>query len=170
MLQVLEERNFPVTELIPVASERSVGKEITFKGKNYKVMGMQDAIDMKPQIAIFSAGGDTSLEWAPKFAAAEITVVDNSSAWRMDPTKKLVIPEINADTLTREDKIIANPNCSTIQMLVALAPLHKKYGIKRVVVSTYQSVTGSGLKGINQLEGEREGKSAFEAQLIFKHL
>ena len=127
MLQVLEERNFPVTELLPVASERSVGKEITFKGKNYKVMGMQDAIDMKPQIAIFSAGGDTSLEWAPKFAAAGITVVDNSSAWRMDPTKKLVIPEINADTLTREDKIIANPNCSTIQMLVALAPLHKKY-------------------------------------------
>ena len=145
MLQVLEERNFPVTELIPVASERSVGKEITFKGKNYKVMGMQDAIDMKPQIAIFSAGGDTSLEWAPKFAAAGITVVDNSSAWRMDPTKKLVIPEINADTLTREDKIIANPNCSTIQMLVALAPLHKKYGIKRVVVSTYQSVTGSNI-------------------------
>ena len=166
MLQVLEERNFPVTELIPVASERSVGKEITFKGKNYKVMGMQDAIDMKPQIAIFSAGGDTSLEWAPKFAAAGITVVDNSSAWRMDPTKKLVIPEINADTLTREDKIIANPNCSTIQMLVALAPLHKKYGIKRVVVSTYQSVTGSGLKGINQLEGEREGQ---EVKTAFAH-
>jgi aspartate-semialdehyde dehydrogenase len=163
MLQVLEERNFPVTELLPVASERSVGKEITFKGKNYKVMGMQDAIDMKPQIAIFSAGGDTSLEWAPKFAAAGITVVDNSSAWRMDPTKKLVIPEINADTLTREDKIIANPNCSTIQMLVTLAPLHKKYRIKRVVVSTYQSVTGSGLKGINQLEGEREGKEVKKA-------
>lgn len=163
MLQVLEERNFPVTELLPVASERSVGKEITFKGKNYKVMGMQDAIDMKPQIAIFSAGGDTSLEWAPKFAAAGITVVDNSSAWRMDPTKKLVIPEINADTLTREDKIIANPNCSTIQMLVALAPLHKKYRVKRVVVSTYQSVTGSGLKGINQLEGEREGKEVKKA-------
>lgn len=163
MLQVLEERNFPVTELLPVASERSVGKEITFKGKNYKVMGMQDAIDMKPQIAIFSAGGDTSLEWAPKFAAAGITVVDNSSAWRMDPTKKLVIPEINADTLTREDKIIANPNCSTIQMLVTLAPLHKKYRVKRVVVSTYQSVTGSGLKGINQLEGEREGKEVKKA-------
>ena len=163
MLQILEERNFPVTELLPVASERSVGKEITFKGKNYKVMGMQDAIDMKPQIAIFSAGGDTSLEWAPKFAAAGITVVDNSSAWRMDPTKKLVIPEINADTLTREDKIIANPNCSTIQMLVTLAPLHKKYRIKRVVVSTYQSVTGSGLKGINQLEGEREGKEVKKA-------
>ena len=126
-------------------------------------MGMQDAIDMKPQIAIFSAGGDTSLEWAPKFAAAGITVVDNSSAWRMDPTKKLVIPEINADTLTREDKIIANPNCSTIQMLVALAPLHKKYRVKRVVVSTYQSVTGSGLKGINQLEGEREGKEVKKA-------
>ena len=163
MLQVLEERNFPVTELIPVASERSVGKEITFKGKNYKVMGMRDAINMKPQLAIFSAGGDTSLEWAPKFAAAGITVVDNSSAWRMDPTKKLVIPEINANTLTKEDKIIANPNCSTIQMLVTLAPLHKKYGIKRVVVSTYQSVTGSGLKGINQLEGEREGREVKKA-------
>ena len=133
MLQVLEERNFPVTELIPVASERSVGKEISFKGKNYKVMGMQDAINMKPQLAIFSAGGDTSLEWAPQFASAGITVVDNSSAWRMDPTKKLVIPEINANVLTKEDKIIANPNCSTIQLLVALAPLHKKYGIKRVV-------------------------------------
>ena len=146
VLQVLEERNFPVTELIPVASERSVGKEISFKGKNYKVMGMQDAINMKPQLAIFSAGGDTSLEWAPQFASAGITVVDNSSAWRMDPTKKLVIPEINANVLTKEDKIIANPNCSTIQLLVALAPLHKKYGIKRVVVSTYQSVTGSGLK------------------------
>ena len=138
MLQVLEERNFPVTELIPVASERSVGKEITFKGKNYKVMGMRDAINMKPQLAIFSAGGDTSLEWAPQFAAAGITVVDNSSAWRMDPTKKLV-------------------------MLVTLAPLHKKYGIKRVVVSTYQSVTGSGLKGINQLEGEREGREVKKA-------
>lgn len=163
MLQVLEERNFPVTELIPVASERSVGKEITFKGKNYKVMGMQDAIDMKPQIAIFSAGGDTSLAWAPKFAAAGTTVVDNSSAWRMDPTKKLVIPEINADTLTKTDKIIANPNCSTIQMLVALAPLHKEYRIKRVVVSTYQSVTGSGLKGIDQLEGEREGREVKKA-------
>ena len=123
MLQVLEERNFPVTELIPVASERSVGKEITFKGKNYKVMGMRDAINMKPQLAIFSAGGETSLEWAPQFAAAGITVVDNSSAWRMDPTKKLEIPEINANTLTKEDKIIANPNCSTIQMLDTLAPL-----------------------------------------------
>ena len=145
MLQVLEERNFPVTELIPVASERSVGKEITFKGKNYKVMGMQDAINMKPQLAIFSAGGD------------------NSSAWRMDPTKKLVIPEINANTLTKEDKIIANPNCSTIQMLVTLAPLHRKYGIKRVVVSTDQAVTGSGLKGINQLEGEREGREVKKA-------
>ena len=166
MLQVLEERNFPVTELIPVASERSVGKEISFKGKNYKVMGMQDAINMKPQLAIFSAGGDTSLEWAPQFASAGITVVDNSSAWRMDPTKKLVIPEINANVLTKEDKIIANPNCSTIQLLVALAPLHKKYGIKRVVVSTYQSVTGSGLKGINQLEGEREGREADKRQIL----
>ena len=128
MLQVLEERNFPVTELIPVASERSVGKEITFKGKNYKVMGMRDAINMKPQLAIFSAGGETSLEWAPQFAAAGITVVDNSSAWRMDPTKKLVIPEINANTLTKEDKIIANPNCSTIQMLVRWHPFTKNTG------------------------------------------
>ena len=128
MLQVLEERNFPVTELIPVASERSVGKEISFKGKNYKVMGMQDAINMKPQLAIFSAGGDTSLEWAPQFASAGITVVDNSSAWRMDPTKKLVIPEINANVLTKEDKIIANPNCSTIQLLVAWLPFIRNTG------------------------------------------
>lgn len=158
MLQVLEERNFPVTELIPVASERSIGNEITFNGKNYKVMGMQDAINMKPQLAIFSAGGDTSKEWAPQFAAVGTTVVDNSSAWRMDPTKKLIIPEINAHVLTKEDKIIANPNCSTIQMLMAMAPLHKQYKIKRVVVSTYQSVSGSGLKGIRQLEGERTGE------------
>ncbi|WP_294140418.1 aspartate-semialdehyde dehydrogenase [uncultured Sanguibacteroides sp.] len=158
MLQVLDERNFPVTELIPVASERSVGKEIAFRNRMYKVVGIREAIQMKPQVAIFSAGGETSLEWAPQFAAAGITVIDNSSAWRMDPTKKLIIPEINADTLTRNDKIIANPNCSTIQMLMAIAPLHKKYKIKRMVVSTYQSVTGSGLKGIMQLEGEREGK------------
>jgi aspartate-semialdehyde dehydrogenase len=155
MLQVLAERNFPVTELIPVASERSVGKEVTFKGKQYKIVSMTDAIAAKPAIAIFSAGGSTSLEWAPKFAEAGITVVDNSSAWRMDPSKKLVVPEINADALTKEDKIIANPNCSTIQMVVALNPLHLKYGIKRIVVSTYQSVTGTGKKAVDQLMGER---------------
>ena len=157
MLQVLEERNFPVTELIPVASEKSVGKEVTFKGKGYKVVGMQTAIDMKPAVALFSAGGSTSTEWAPRFAAAGITVIDNSSAWRMDPTKKLVVPEINADALTADDKIIANPNCSTIQMVVALAPLHKRYKAKRIVVSTYQSVTGTGVKAVNQLMNERKG-------------
>lgn len=157
MLEVLTERNFPVTELIPVASERSAGKEIEFKGKKWKVVTAQTAIDMKPQIAIFSAGGSTSLEWAPKFAAAGATVIDNSSAWRMDPTKKLVVPEVNADALTKEDKIIANPNCSTIQMVVALNPLHKKYGIKRIVVSTYQSVTGTGKKAVDQLMNERAG-------------
>lgn len=157
MLQVLEERNFPVTELIPVASEKSVGKEVTFKGKGYKVVGMQTAIDMQPSVALFSAGGSTSTAWAPKFAAAGITVIDNSSAWRMDPTKKLVVPEINADALTAEDKIIANPNCSTIQMVVALAPLHKRYKAKRIVVSTYQSVTGTGVKAVNQLMNERKG-------------
>lgn len=155
MLQVLAERNFPVTELIPVASERSVGKEVSFKGKNYKVVSMSDAIAAKPAVAIFSAGGGTSLEWAPKFAEAGITVIDNSSAWRMDPNKPLVVPEINADILTATDKIIANPNCSTIQMVVALNPLHKKYGIKRIVVSTYQSVTGTGVKAVDQLQGER---------------
>ncbi len=155
MLKVLEERNFPVTELIPVASERSVGKEVQYKGKKYKVVSMTDAIDAKPAIAIFSAGGSTSLEWAPKFAEAGITVIDNSSAWRMDPTKPLVVPELNADVLTEKDKIIANPNCSTIQMVVALNPLYKKYGIKRVVVSTYQSVTGTGVKAVDQLIGER---------------
>jgi len=157
MLQVLEERNFPVTELIPVASEKSVGKEVTFKGVSYKVVGMQTAIDMKPAVALFSAGGSTSTEWAPAFAAAGITVIDNSSAWRMDPTKKLVVPEINADALTAEDKIIANPNCSTIQMVVALAPLHNRYKAKRIVVSTYQSVTGTGVKAVNQLMNERKG-------------
>lgn len=157
MIQVLEERNFPVTELIPVASERSVGKEISYKGKKFKVVGMQTAIDMKPNVALFSAGGSTSLEWAPKFAAAGITVVDNSSAWRMDATKKLVVPEINAGELTATDKIIANPNCSTIQMVVALNPLHKKYNIQRIVVSTYQSVTGTGVKAVDQLMNERKG-------------
>ena len=144
MLQILAERNFPVTELMPVASARSVGKEVTFNKKRYKVVSMEDAIAAKPTIAIFSAGGRTSLDWAPKFAAAGIRVIDNSSAWRMDPTKKLVVPEVNASVLTKEDFIIANPNCSTIQMVVALQPLHEKYKIKRVVVSTYQSVTGTG--------------------------
>jgi len=155
MLQVLAERNFPVTELIPVASERSVGKEVAFKGKKYKVVSMNDSIAAKPAVAIFSAGGGTSLQWAPKFAEAGIKVIDNSSAWRMDPTKKLVVPEVNADALTKDDFIIANPNCSTIQMVVALQPLHKKYKITRVVVSTYQSVTGTGKKAVDQLFGER---------------
>ena len=155
MLQILAERNFPVTELIPVASERSVGKEVEFKGKKYKVVSMTDGIAAKPAVAIFSAGGSTSLEWAPKFAEAGITVIDNSSAWRMDPTKKLVVPEINADALTLSDKIIANPNCSTIQMVVALNPLHHAYKIKRIVVSTYQSVTGTGKKAVDQMMGER---------------
>ncbi len=166
MLQVLAERNFPVTELIPVASEKSVGKEVEFKGKQYKVVGMQTAIDMKPAVALFSAGGGTSTQWAPAFADAGITVIDNSSAWRMDPTKKLVVPEINAGTLTADDKIIANPNCSTIQMVVALAPLHKRYGIKRIVVSTYQSVTGTGVKAVNQLMNERNG---VEGEMAYKY-
>ena len=155
MLQVLAERNFPVTEIIPVASEKSVGKEIEFRDKKYKVVSMAEAIAAKPAVAIFSAGGSTSLEWAPKFAEAGITVIDNSSAWRMDPGKPLVVPELNADILTEKDRIIANPNCSTIQMVVALNPLHKKYGIKRIVVSTYQSVTGTGVKAVEQLKGER---------------
>jgi len=157
MLEVLAERNFPVTELLLVASERSVGKKIMYKGKEHTVIGLQDAVDQRPDIALFSAGGATSTEWAPKFAAAGTTVVDNSSAWRMDPTKKLVVPEINAEELTPEDKIIANPNCSTIQMVVALAPLHKKYGIKRLVISTYQSISGTGVKAVQQLENEYKG-------------
>jgi aspartate-semialdehyde dehydrogenase len=157
MMKVLEQRNFQITELIPVASEKSVGSTVNFKGKEYKVVGMQTAISMKPAIAIFSAGGDTSKEWAPKFAEAGTTVIDNSSAWRMDPTKKLVVPEINSNTLTKADKIIANPNCSTIQMVVALNPLHKKYKIKRIVVSTYQSVTGTGKKAVDQMMNERNG-------------
>lgn len=154
MLKVLAERNFPVTELIPVASEKSVGKEVEFKGKKYTIKSMEEAVMMKPDIALFSAGGSISLECAPKFAAVGTTVIDNSSAWRMDPTKKLIVPEINADSLTKEDKIIANPNCSTIQLVMALSPLHKKYGIKRVVVSTYQSITGTGVKAVKQLENE----------------
>ena len=166
MLQVLAERNFPVTELIPVASEKSVGKEIEWKGNTYKVVGLQTAVDMKPEIALFSAGGETSLEWAPKFAAAGTTVIDNSSAWRMDATKKLVVPEINANVLTKEDKIIANPNCSTIQMVMALAPLHAKYDIKRIVVSTYQSITGTGVKAVRQLENEYAG---IEGEMAYKY-
>lgn len=166
MLQVLAERNFPVTELVPVASERSVGKEVEFKGKKYKVVSMSDGIAAKPAVAIFSAGGGTSLEWAPKFAEAGIRVIDNSSAWRMDPTKKLVVPEVNADVLTKDDMIIANPNCSTIQMVVALQPLHQKYQIKRVVVSTYQSVTGTGKKAVDQLFNERKG---VEGEMAYKY-
>lgn len=166
MLQVLAERNFPVDELIPVASEKSVGKEVSFKGKPYKVVSMQEAIALKPAVALFSAGGSTSLEWAPKFAEAGITVIDNSSAWRMDLSKPLIVPEVNADVLTASDKIIANPNCSTIQMVVALQPLHKKWGIKRVVVSTYQSVTGTGKKAVDQLNNEREGK---EGEMAYKY-
>jgi len=160
---VLAARNFPVTELIPVASERSKGKEIEFKGKKYKVVTPSEAIALKPDVALFSAGGDTSKEFAPKFAEAGITVIDNSSAWRMDPTKKLVVPEVNGDVLSADDKIIANPNCSTIQMVVALKPLHDKYKIKRVVVSTYQSVTGTGVKAVNQLMDERAGKDGEKA-------
>jgi aspartate-semialdehyde dehydrogenase len=157
MLKVLAERNFPVTELIPVASAKSKGKEIDFKGKKYKVVTVDEAIAMKPDVALFSAGGSTSTEQAPKFAAVGTTVIDNSSAWRMDPTKKLVVPEVNANVLTAEDKIIANPNCSTIQMVVALKPLHDEYKIKRVVVSTYQSVTGTGVAAVDQLMNERKG-------------
>lgn len=167
ILKVLEERNFPVTELIPVASERSVGKQVEFKGKPYTVVSFEDAIAAKPAVAIFSAGGSTSLALAPKFAEAGIIVVDNSSAWRMDPTKKLVVPEVNADVLTADDKIIANPNCSTIQMVVALKPLHDRYTIKRVVVSTYQSVTGTGKAAVDQLFAERKGDS--EAQKVYPH-
>ena len=157
MLDILKERNFPITVLIPVASERSIGKIISFKGKDYQVVSLETAVSMKPDLALFSAGGETSLEWAPKFAQVGTTVIDNSSAWRMDLSKKLVVPEINADTLTKTDKIIANPNCSTIQMVMALAPLHKKYKIKRIVVSTYQSISGTGMKAIKQLENELAG-------------
>lgn len=158
MLKVLEERNFPLTELIPVASEKSVGKKVNFGKKEYEIVSLETAVSMKPELAIFSAGGDTSLEWAPKFAEAGTTVIDNSSAWRMNPDNKLVIPEINANLLTKTDKIIANPNCSTIQLLMALKPLHDTYGIKRVVVSTYQSITGTGVKAVQQLENEYSGE------------
>jgi len=158
MLKVLAERNFSITELIPVASERSVGKKISFGGTSYTVVGLTTAVAMKADVALFSAGGETSLEWAPKFAEAGTTVIDNSSAWRMDPSKKLIVPEINASELTPKDKIIANPNCSTIQMLVALAPLQKNFGIERLVISTYQSITGTGVKAVGQLENEYQGK------------
>lgn len=157
MLKVLAERKFPITELLLVASERSIGKKMHYEGKEYSIIGLTDAVISKPDLAIFSAGGDTSLEWAPKFAEVGTTVIDNSSAWRMDPAKKLVVPEINAGELTKEDKIIANPNCSTIQLVMVLAPLHKKYKMKRVVVSTYQSVSGTGVKAVQQLENEMAG-------------
>ncbi len=166
MLEVLAERNFPVTEIIPVASEKSIGKKIKFKEKEFVVVGMDTAIAAKPNVAIFSAGGATSLDWAPKFAAAGITVIDNSSAWRMDPDKKLVVPEVNADCLNIQDKIIANPNCSTIQLVVVLKPLHEKYTIKRVVVSTYQSVTGTGVKAVDQLMNERKG---IKGEMAYKY-
>lgn len=158
MLKVLEQRNVQIDDLLLVASEKSVGKEVSFKGKVYKVISMKDAIASKPDIALFSAGGDTSLEFAPQFAAVGTTVIDNSSAWRMDPDKKLIVPEINGDSLTENDKIIANPNCSTIQLVMVLKPLHEKYSIKRVVVSTYQSITGTGVKAVTQMENERAGQ------------
>ena len=166
ILKVLEERNFPVTTLYVVASEKSVGKELKFKGETVKVIGMEDAIKQKPDVAIFSAGGGTSQRWAPEFAAVGTVVIDNSSAWRMDPTKRLVVPEINAGVLGPEDKIIANPNCSTIQMVLPLYPLHKAYRIKRVVVSTYQSVTGTGVKAVRQLQDERAG---IEGERAYPH-
>jgi aspartate-semialdehyde dehydrogenase len=166
MLKVLAERNFNITELIPVASERSVGKQISFKNKNYAVVSLQTAVNTKPDIALFSAGGDTSLEWAPKFAAVGTTVIDNSSAWRMDPEKKLVVPEINGKVLSKNDKIIANPNCSTIQLVMALAPLHSAYTMKRVVISTYQSVSGTGVKAVQQLENEEAG---IEGEMVYPH-
>ena len=166
MLKVLEARNLPITELIPVASARSAGKKVSYKGKDHIIVALEDALKMKPDIALFSAGGDTSLEWAPKFAKVGTTVIDNSSAWRMDPTKKLVVPEINGNVLTKEDKIIANPNCSTIQLVAALAPLHLKYKMKRVVISTYQSVSGSGIKAVQQLDNEEAG---IEAEMAYPH-
>lgn len=169
MIRVLEERNFPVDEFIPVASARSVGKQVKFKGEEHSVIGMEDAISRKPDVAIFSAGGSTSLEWAPKFAEAGITVIDNSSAWRMDPEKRLIVPEVNAALLTSSDKIIANPNCSTIQMVVALAPLHKAYNIKRLVISTYQSFTGTGVKAVNQYKTESLGKQPAPDEMAYHY-
>lgn len=166
MLKVLAERQFPITELIPVASARSVGKQLEYLGKNYSVVGLEEAVSLKPAIALFSAGGETSLTWAPKFAEVGCTVIDNSSAWRMHPDHKLIVPEINAHVLTAEDKIIANPNCSTIQMVMALAPIHRAFGIERVVVSTYQSITGTGVKAVQQLENEYKG---IEGETAYPH-
>jgi aspartate-semialdehyde dehydrogenase len=166
ILQVLAERNFNITELIPVASERSVGKKISYQNKKYTIVSLQDAVNARPDMALFSAGGDTSLEWAPKFADVGTTVIDNSSAWRMDPEKKLVVPEINGDVLTATDKIIANPNCSTIQLVMALSPLHLKYKMKRVVISTYQSVSGTGVKAVQQLENEEAG---IKGEMVYPH-
>jgi aspartate-semialdehyde dehydrogenase len=159
MMEVLKERDFPISEFIPVASERSVGKTLTFKGQEYSIVGLETAVQMQPDIAIFSAGGATSLEWAPKFAAVGTTVIDNSSAWRMHPDHKLIVPEINGDSLTAADKIIANPNCSTIQLVLALKPLHDAYRVKRVVVSTYQSITGTGVAATRQMQNERNGEN-----------
>ncbi|MCB0567307.1 MAG: aspartate-semialdehyde dehydrogenase [Phaeodactylibacter sp.] len=167
MCQALEERNFPVSEFLPVASAHSVGKEIKFRGENYKVIGMEEAIAAKPDVAIFSAGGGTSLEWAPHFAAVGTVVIDNSSAWRMDPGKKLVVPEVNAEVLTKDDLIIANPNCSTIQMVMALAPLHKAYKIRRLVISTYQSFTGTGMKAVKQYQLERKGYQPKQEEMAY---
>ncbi|MDP4587821.1 MAG: aspartate-semialdehyde dehydrogenase, partial [Flavobacteriales bacterium] len=158
MLKVLEERNFPIAQLIPVASEKSIGKKIVFRGEEFPIVGLQTAIDMKPAIALFSAGGEMSLEWAPKFAEKGITVIDNSSAWRMSAEHQLIVPEINGHLLTKEDKIIANPNCSTIQLVMVLNPLHHRYNIKRVIVSTYQSISGTGIKAVKQMENERSGE------------
>ena len=166
MLKVLEERNLPITEFIPVASARSAGKKLSYKGKEYTIVTLEDAVKMAPDVALFSAGGDTSVEWAPKFAAVGTTVIDNSSAWRMDPTKKLVVPEINGDVLTKDDKIIANPNCSTIQLVAVLSPLHLKYKMKRVVISTYQSVSGSGVKAVQQLDNEEAG---IDGEMAYPH-
>ncbi|MBK7637880.1 MAG: aspartate-semialdehyde dehydrogenase [Saprospiraceae bacterium] len=169
MNEVLEEFDLEINEYIPVASARSVGKKVKYKNKEYTVVSMEEAVNMVPDIAIFSAGGSTSLEWAPKFAEKGTVVIDNSSAWRMDPSKKLVVPEINASTLTKEDKIIANPNCSTIQMVVALAPLHKKYGIKRLVISTYQSFTGTGAKAVAQYEAEKAGTKPEKSEMAYHY-
>lgn len=169
MCEVLKERNFPITNFLPVASARSVGKEVTFKGETYQVIGMEEAVAARPDIAIFSAGGSTSKTWAPKFAAVGTTVIDNSSAWRMDADKKLVVPEVNADVLTASDKIIANPNCSTIQMVVALAPLHQAYGIKRLVISTYQSFTGTGVQAVKQYKLEKEGFSPKPNEMAYNY-
>lgn len=166
MLKVLEERNLPITELIPVASARSAGKQLSYKGNDYTLVTLEDAVALKPDIALFSAGGGTSLEWAPKFAEVGTTVIDNSSAWRMEPDKKLVVPEINGDVLTADDKIIANPNCSTIQLVMALAPLHAKYKMKRVVISTYQSVSGTGVKAVQQLDNEEAG---VDGEMAYPH-